>query len=77
MPCASGPPSAWLRGRGGPDLPPYFSDFIKSIGLTKDRAMEVQRIGSIPDNILTKRFREREWWGLEAISKPRGFISDW
>jgi hypothetical protein len=37
-----------------------FSDFIKSIGLDKNRAAEVQRIAAIPDKILAKRFHERE-----------------
>ena len=37
-----------------------FRAFINSIGLDKSRAAEVQRLATIPDEVLTKRFRERE-----------------
>jgi hypothetical protein len=41
------------------------------LGLNKNRAIEVQRIATIPGQILAKRFRERESKGeLTFIKNP-------
>jgi N6-adenosine-specific RNA methylase IME4 len=51
----------------------WFSEYINDIGLDKDRASQVQRIGAIPDELrLRKAFREAE--ESDVLNTVRGMI---
>ena len=47
------------RGKKNSRVGKSFMIYLREIGLDKNRATEVQRIATIPDQVLTKRFQER------------------